>query len=84
MFLLVCIASNIKYNQCTGDRSKLKLLARDLGVNCLDAAGHTPLMYAAMGKQAKVTEWKMNRCCVKCYIGSFIFSWNTPLADTEE
>lgn len=38
-----------------GDRSKLKMLAnQEPNVDCLDTAGHTPLMYAVMGKQTKV------------------------------
>ena len=38
-----------------GDRSKLKMLAnQEPNVDCLDTAGHTPLMYAVIGKQTKV------------------------------
>ncbi|XP_064386094.1 uncharacterized protein LOC135334732 isoform X2 [Halichondria panicea] len=40
-----------------GDRSRLKVLVKELSVDCLDTAGHTPLMYAAIGKQAK--------CCLQ-------------------
>lgn len=39
---------------CVGDRTKLNLLTKELSVDCLDTAGHTPLMYAVLGKQAKV------------------------------
>jgi len=45
-----------------GDRSKLKVLAnQEPNVDCLDTAGHTPLMYAVMGKQTKGYVLPMNR-----------------------
>ncbi len=38
-----------------GDRTKLRSLVRELSVDCLDIAGYTPLMYAVMGRQQKVS-----------------------------
>lgn len=39
----------------TGDRSRLKLLAREMDdVDVKDNAGNTPLMYTVMGRQPKV------------------------------
>lgn len=37
-----------------GQRQRLRSLVRELSPECLDTAGHTPLMYAVFGKQAKV------------------------------
>ena len=40
-----------------GDRGKIKAVAKELSVDCLDTGGHTPLMYAVMGRQPKVSGW---------------------------
>ncbi len=46
---------------CSGDRAKIKTLVKELNVSCLDTGGHTPLMYAVMGRQAKVSRvWNFN------------------------
>ena len=37
-----------------GQRQRLRTLTRELSPECLDTAGHTPLMYAVFGNQAKV------------------------------
>ena len=38
-----------------GDRSRLKMLAREMNeADVKDNAGNTPLMYAVMGRQSKV------------------------------
>ena len=38
-----------------GQRQRLRALVRELSPECLDTAGHTPLMYAVFGNQTKVT-----------------------------
>ena len=40
-----------------GDRSRLKMLAREMNeVDVKDNGGNTPLMYAVMGRQSKVQQ----------------------------
>lgn len=38
----------------SGHRQRVRALVKELSPECLDTVGHTPLMYAVFGRQAKV------------------------------